>query len=340
MKNECLTVILNWNGSEDTISCINSILSHPEICTDIVIIDNDSCQVQYDKLHTELQGYEHSDFIELSGFENGVEVVAVNSYIKNLSQIYLVKAKTNYGFSKGCNAGAFFAEQLNYEYVLFLNNDTEVEHNFLSLLIDGIKKDNITAVIPQIRYFYDKNKIWNCGGSISIYGSRSYYYSNQDYRCIDKLERYIPVSFATGCCILFRTREFLELGMFTEKFFFGEEDIELSLRLLKMNKIILCDTESIIYHKVGASITGDKQKLLRKAYIHYLNRLVNMKTFLEWKWFLWLIPSVTKIIINLIKINKVNLRELCKFTCSIVIDAYKRKDVDKEKFERTLKDGY
>ncbi|QML60062.1 glycosyltransferase family 2 protein [Escherichia coli] len=340
MKNNCLTVILNWNGTDDTIACINSILSHPEIHTDIVIIDNDSCQLQYEKLQVELQSYERSDSIKLSDFENGVEVVAINFYIKNSSHIYLVKAKTNYGFSKGCNAGAFFAEKLNYEYVLFLNNDTEVEHNFLSLLIDDIKKENITAVIPQIRYFYDKNKIWNCGGSISSYGSRNYYYSNQDYRYINKFDRYIPVSFATGCCILFRTREFLELGMFTEKFFFGEEDIELSLRLLKMNKVIICDTESIIYHKVGASITGDKQKLLRKSYIHYLNRLINMKTYLGWKWFLWLIPSVTKIIINLIKINKVNFCELCKFTYAIVIDAYKSKGVDKEKFERTLKDGY
>ena len=65
-----------------------------------------------------------------------------------------------------------------------------------------------------------------------------------------------------------------------------------------------------------------------------------MKTYLGWKWFLWLIPSVTKIIINLIKINKVNFCELCKFTYAIVIDAYKSKGVDKEKFERTLKDGY
>lgn len=68
--------------------------------------------------------------------------------------------------------------------------------------------------------------------------------------------------------------------MFSEKFFFGEEDYEFSLRLKRAKKKMVCCLDSIIYHKVGSSIddVSDDQKI-GKAYVHYLNRFINLRNY-------------------------------------------------------------
>ena len=341
MKSKCATIILNWNGSTDTIACIKSIIDNPEDQTDLIIIDNNSDCEQYNTLREYIFGLSVVDTFANPSFPNNAEVEQSDLFHKRSLKIYLIRMKTNYGFSKACNAGAYLAEQLGYQYILFLNNDTEVTDGFLQSLIGELEaKREVIAVIPQIRYFHNKNKIWNCGGDISKYGNRKYFYANADYRNISDNVKKININFATGCCILFRTKEFLTIGMFTEKFFFGEEDIELALRLKLLNKKMLCDMNSIIYHKVGASISGDQSKLLRKAYIHYLNRLVNMKAYLGAKWYIWMLPSVVKIMLNIIRLNKVSVRQFFRFITAIVLDAYKSESVDKAKFEKILRDGF
>lgn len=78
------------------------------------------------------------------------------------------------------------------------------------------------------------------------------------------------------------------LGMFSEDFFFGEEDFEFSLRL-KKNKInAACVLKSVVFHKVNSSISKTSGFVIGKIYIHYLNRFINLKNYMpSWKWYLW-----------------------------------------------------
>ncbi|HBC2613577.1 TPA: glycosyltransferase family 2 protein, partial [Enterobacter hormaechei subsp. hoffmannii] len=47
MENNCATIILNWNGSSDTIACIESMNKLQEARTDLVIVDNASSPEEY-----------------------------------------------------------------------------------------------------------------------------------------------------------------------------------------------------------------------------------------------------------------------------------------------------
>ncbi|WP_338564494.1 hypothetical protein [Erwinia sp. E_sp_W01_6] len=171
----------------------------------------------------------------------------------------------------------------------FLNNDTVVEPDFLELLIK--KLDVATAVIPQIRFYSNKEIIWNCGGDINKYGKRKYFFSNVNGEHVNFSSGTFDITFATSCCLLFKVNSFIEIGMFTEDFFFGEEDIDLSLRMKERKLKMICEPASIIYHKVGASLAGDQRRLINKSYIHYLNRYINIRKHLGIKWYIWLIPS-------------------------------------------------
>ena len=69
MENNCATIILNWNGSNDTIACIESMNKLQEARTDLVIVDNASSPEEYKILETQL------------GFNNG----ALDIYTKRVT---------------------------------------------------------------------------------------------------------------------------------------------------------------------------------------------------------------------------------------------------------------
>ncbi|HGE6932938.1 TPA: glycosyltransferase family 2 protein [Enterobacter cloacae] len=333
-----LIVLLNWNGSQDTLACCESLNSVDNIKdgnADILIIDNDSDADSFNLLRAGLESiYTVSTEIKISSdLQDSYDLKSTEAY----NNVFLFSSRINHGFAKGCNLGAKFAESKGYGYILFLNNDTVVEPDFLKPLLDSL--NSADAAIPQIRYHYDSTLMWNCGGEISKFGARKYYYAKENIGKIIFPSEVFPVTFATGCCILFRTEYFKLIGRFSERFFFGEEDIELSLRMLKFKSRVVCNTQSVIYHKVGSSIQGSPERLLRKAYIHYLNRFVNMKLHLGVAWYIWLIPSVFKVVINLIKINHQSLRESYVFVRSLVVDSFSLTEVNKDKFDAVLRDG-
>ena len=62
--------------------------------------------------------------------------------------------------------------------------------------------------------------------------------------------------YATGCCFCMRYNDFKEIGGFDENFPMYSEDVDLSLTIRKQGNEVWYVPESIIWHKVSASIGG------------------------------------------------------------------------------------
>ena len=90
-------VILNWNGVEDTIECVNSVLKSTYDTYKIYIVDNGSIDNSVEL------------FSNIYGTEDKVTVVSTG---KNL------------GFSGGNNVGMRLAVDEGATYILLLNNYT------------------------------------------------------------------------------------------------------------------------------------------------------------------------------------------------------------------------
>jgi len=335
-----LIVILNWNGSNDSIDCIKSLYDLDDCEYDILLIDNAS---KSEQLHL-LEEYFSFNFnvINESFLSKKLESFYINDLIEYQhpelkAKIYFAKSLVNHGFAKGCNIGVKIANEIGYENTLLLNNDTVVEPNFLTKMLGSLLHSD--AVIPQIRFYEPKNRIWNCGGSINKFGKRKYFFNGKNVDSLINNNEDFNVTFATGCCLLLKTKKFIDIGLFSEKFFFGEEDIDFSLRMLKENWNVVCNPTSIIYHKVGASLSGDEEKQLRKACVHYLNRFINMKKHLGLLWIIWLLPASLKMITNLIKINKIKFSYAIKLSLKIIYKSFKLDGVAKELFEDIIFNG-
>ena len=273
-------IILNWNNANDTLSCLDS-LQNAEGEFKVYLVDNGSTDNSMQRIEAWVK--EHPDF-----------------------DICLIPLDMNYGFACGNNKGIAVAAKDNPDSYLLLNNDTEVTTDFLVKLKSFSKTHSQYKVLTPLIFFHsDKSRIWNAGGRLK-WGKRSYFYNNQTATDIKEKE-YIPISFVTGCALYFLP-EILkdDMTVFTEKFFFGEEDCEFSLRMLKQRFAMACVLDSVIYHKVSSTISP--VSLPGKLYIYYLNRFINVRQSYGRLFYLfWRIASLPSIVARAFLISPICL---------------------------------
>ncbi len=242
-------IILNWNGRDLTLDCLDSLrkITYPNV--DILVVDNGSTDDS---------------------------VVAITTKYPGCTMLPL---DNNYGYAGGNNRGFDSLGGAAPEFVIFLNNDTIVEPDFIEPLIRPLEQNqSIGQTAPKINYADNPSRIWYAGGNINLWTGMIKHTGIRD----TDGENYSSDNFtdyATGCCFCMRSDEFRALNGFDTSYPMYSEDADLSLRLRGKNKKVLFVAESKIYHKVSASIGGafSKAKLKRKftAYIRLFLKHAN-----------------------------------------------------------------
>jgi GT2 family glycosyltransferase len=264
-------ILLNWNGGQDTIECLQSLYQcKGDYC--VVVVDNGSTDHSKDEIldYLSKKGIRHSLLQE--GQQLTTKLQPGECLFYALSQ--------NYGFARGNNkALRLLSNVAGYDHYLLLNNDTIVDSNFLQTLADfASHHPEVNVLTPLIRYYSEPERIWNAGGS-QFWGFRKYYHANQ---CIgqEHLTGHKKVSFLTGCALFFSPSVLQSDGsLLTERFFFGEEDFEFCLRMNAAKKNMACVFDAVVYHKVSMSVAN--MPSLGRIYIYYLNRFVDMRLHLS-----------------------------------------------------------
>jgi GT2 family glycosyltransferase len=330
-------IILNYNGSRDTIEVLTSISALKYPLFNVILIDNGSIDQSVEEITVWVQkrfivDIYHRDVLDPSvkKFASAIE----NNPSGTIPKLSIIKNSDNVGFAAGCNQGIQFALLNSAEYVWLLNNDTIVEPDSLSVLVAYLDNDSTCQIAtPQIRLYDEPDRIWNCGGQLKWYGARQYYFVHRPVNELPEKEA-IDITFVTGCAPLIRSTLLENLGGFTEKFFFGEEDFEFSLRMKRAHAKMVCCLQSIIYHKVGASIdkTSDGYNI-GKAYVHYLNRFINIRTYMpRFLWHGWRILYVGYIFFFLGKQSEYSVFFRLRFIKKLLKDSFVMEGVDKKTF--------
>ena len=278
-------IILNWNGYKDTIDCLTSLSKCINENFEVILVDNGSTDGSAVILSKWIE-----DKINGQG-ERKFKLITDDSIISDIEKfipVFLIENKENFGFARGNNIGITMALKHNASYVLLLNNDTVVTDDFLGILLNFFEAHaEYSAATPQIRYFDKPDIIWNCGGAISNFGSRKYYYNDKPIISLPAID-FLDISFVTGCALIMKSDLVRKIGLLTEAFFFGEEDIEFSLRMKRNNIRTACVMKSLIFHKVNSSISRTSEIVIGKIYIHYLGRFIDLKNYMSsWKWLVW-----------------------------------------------------
>ncbi len=214
-------VTINYNQSEVTCEFLRSFgqISYPN--TEVFVVDNASPN-------------DHPEIIK-----------------ERFPDIQFIQTKVNLGFAGGNNVALPYCKG---RYILFINNDTEVDPGFLEPLVEVLKQDpKIAMVSPKIHYFHTPGTFQFAGFTpihpITIrnfaigFGEKD---SGQyDITC--------ETGSVFGAAMLVSMEVIKKVGIMTEKFFLYYEEHDWAAHIKKAGYKIYFQGKSLVLHKESIS---------------------------------------------------------------------------------------
>lgn len=244
MQKKVYIIILNWNGEDNTIECLNSLKEINYNNYKIVVVDNGSA---------------------------GGSVFEIK---KRFPEVEMIENKINLGFAGGNNIGIKYAISNRADYILLINNDTTVEKDFLNKLVEAGESDkSIGLVGSKICFYSEPNRIWFAGGKVNWIKNKGTHigWGEIDNGQYDKIKE---AGYLTGCCLLIKKEVINKVGVLPEDYFLYYEDLDFSLRVKNFGYKCVYVYKSKIYHKVSKSTKPGSPEYI---YYHTRNGLVLAK---------------------------------------------------------------
>lgn len=214
----------------------------------------------------------------------------------------------NYMYARGNNEGIAIARG---KYICLLNNDVVVEADFLNPLVQAMEQNhNLGAVQPKILDLQRPGYYEYAGaggGHIDWLGypfsrGRIFYTLEKDEKQYDEPQ---SIFWASGACILLRSKTLEDSGLIDEAFVLHQEEIDLCWRIHLCGWDIHAIPQSAIHHYGGGTLAQNNP---RKTYWNFRNNLFLMaKNFSAsnfWMRFLLRVPlDVLALVQDLLKGN-------------------------------------
>lgn len=223
MKPVVFVIILNWNGYQDTVACVESCLQSTYLAFQILIVDNGSS-------------------------DNSEPLLR-----QRFPDIEILQTGSNLGFAGGNNVGIRQALASGADYVWLLNNDTIVAPDALTELVklaEGAPR--VGMVGSKILFHGQPSTIWFAGGFWTPDGGNFLHrgFGEEDAGLYDTP---CGVDFLTGCSLLVKTGLIEEIGPMREDYFLYWEDADWSRRAVESGWELWYAPVARVWHKVSAS---------------------------------------------------------------------------------------
>jgi hypothetical protein len=214
-------VIVNFDGADDTIACLESIreLDIEPDRLEIIVVDNGSPA-------------DDADRIAAAGG----------------SSVHVVRLPKNVGFAAGCNAAVARATG---EYLAFLNNDARPHPHWLAAAMHPLEYDGSIACVASKVLGWDGSTVDFVGAALAYYGHGFKVDFGKPASPMENTA--VDVLFASGAAMVIRAEVFRRVGGFDGRYFMFFEDVDLGWRLWLLGYRVRYVPGSIVYHRHHAT---------------------------------------------------------------------------------------
>ena len=190
-----LVIVLNWNGTDDTLACLASLASLDYPAFDVLVIDN------------------------------GSRISVAPTVRERFPQARCIELSMNLGYAGGNNVGLRVAMTEGYPFACVLNNDTVVDPGFLREALAEAAEPRVAVVGGKVLRFEDPSRLWMTYGRLTWLQSLVAL-EGWDVPDGPRWGEARDVEWVPGCSLLFRREALEDVGVFDERFFAYHEDVD------------------------------------------------------------------------------------------------------------------
>ncbi len=211
----CSVIIPVWNRCELTRQCVEALATTTDdVSWELIVVDNHSTD-------------DTASFLSTLG-----------------GDVQIIRNQENLGFAKACNQGARAARG---KYLVFLNNDTIPQSNWLQPLVSEVEEHPEVGIVGSKLLFSDGSVqhagvVRDCQGFLPYHIYKSF---PGDHPAVNQRREFQIV---TAACLLIRRSLFEEVGGFDEGYVNGFEDADLCLKVIERGYLVVYQPRSVVVH--------------------------------------------------------------------------------------------
>jgi len=277
------------------------------------------------------------DFYQKTNYSNFEFILVDNNsqdksveYVKSLNldfPITIIENDKNLSFSKANNDAVKIAKG---EYVLLLNNDIEPTFGWLNEMMGiMLNNENVGSVGAKLVFPYYPNskkksfKLQHGGDIFSFRNDKYYVFPYNQYKRSNPFRHEVnkprKVISATGAVLLIKKSIYEDLGGLDEKYIYGYEDVDFSLKLHKKGYDVFYCSSALLFHhesstrKVDKNHDNNSQRLIDN-WGNYLNKHLYLDKINNEKFFCELPLNILFIVedLNNLPDSVLNLSKICR----------------------------
>jgi GT2 family glycosyltransferase len=239
-------IIVNFNNKKFLEKCLGSVFRSEYPNLEVVFVDNASTDGSVD---------------------------FVKERFGRTSSLKIVQNSKNLGFAEGNTSGMKLASS---QYFVLLNNDTEVDKNWLLELIRVMESDHsIGAAQCKLISMNLRKQMDSAGGFIDRFGFPLERGEHEEDR--GQYDNQDEIFYAKGAGFAVRRCLLDEIGSFDKDYFLYYEETDLCWRIWLRGYRIVFAHKSVVYHQGFASIFDtETRRKLTYAYLGTKNQIMTL----------------------------------------------------------------
>jgi GT2 family glycosyltransferase len=220
-------VVLNWNGGQDTLRCLDSLARAKRRDLGVVCIDNGSTDGSAQAVRERFPG------------------------------VALIDAGANLGYAGGNNVGLRYALEHGARWIALVNNDATVAEDFVEGFERAAQERPRAGILAGKVYLADRPQtIWFAGQRVNEllgYSGRPRGYGRPDG---PRYDRVVATGRAVGALMAISREAIEAVGLLDEELFAYVEDVDWALRVRRAGFDVVLAPAARAWHTVSASTGG------------------------------------------------------------------------------------
>ena len=226
-------ILINYNKSEYTIKCVNSLLESDYQDYIVIVVDNSSSEEESQKLK-----------------------------LLNDKRVLIYENDNKYGYVGGVNYGLSVASTLKPEYYLIMNNDTIIDKNAIRVLVKtALKYDNRCIVSGKVYNMDEPDTLQYIGQWCRSHINLDYppYVKGSREKDVGQYDREMEMGMLDDIFWLLPNIVFQDVGYYSTYFFMYGEQNDYALRAVQKGfKLIYTPNAKLWHYRHLTTANGDK----------------------------------------------------------------------------------